>query len=102
MDKEGIGSVFGAPFAVTLTMCVTVQANALKDERVRERIVQRIVRSNLHTGFVALVGDKDLKTQKTHLGGRLWIPRTFEGDVQGLWHYICRFSSSLLRGVLSK
>ena len=30
-DEEGIGSVFGAPFAVTL-MCVTVKANALKEE----------------------------------------------------------------------
>ena len=30
----------------------------------------------------APVGEKDLKTQKTHLWGCLWIPRTFEGNVQ--------------------
>ena len=33
---EGIGSVVVAPFPVTLTMCVTVKANALNEERVRE------------------------------------------------------------------
>ena len=38
MDEEGIGSVVAAPFAVTLdlTMCITVKANGLKEERVGE------------------------------------------------------------------
>ena len=48
MDEEGIGSFFGAHFAVTLTMCVTVKENALKEERVRGRVV----RADLRTGFV--------------------------------------------------
>ena len=49
MDEEGIGSlnVVAASFAVTLTMCVTVKANALKEERVRGRDVH----ADLQTGF---------------------------------------------------
>ena len=31
---EGIGSVLVAPFPATLTLCVTVKANALNEERV--------------------------------------------------------------------
>ena len=59
---------FGAPFAVTLTMCVTVKANALKEERV----LGRVFRADLVTCALALfvasviVGDKDSKTRKTH------------------------------------
>ena len=33
MNEEGIGSVVAAPYAVTLTMCVAVQSNVLKEER---------------------------------------------------------------------
>ena len=54
------------PLAVTLTMCVTVKANALNQERVRGTDVD--VRAN--TGFccgIRTVRDKDLKTQETHL-----------------------------------
>ena len=32
MDEEGNSSVIAAPFAVTLTMCVTVKGNALTEE----------------------------------------------------------------------
>ena len=39
-----------APFAVTLTMCVTVKENTLNEERVRGRDVD--VRADLQTGFV--------------------------------------------------
>ena len=64
---EGIGSVVVAPFPVTLTMCVTVKANALNEERVRGTDVD--VRAN--TGFLVAFAqyrrDKDLKTQETHL-----------------------------------
>ena len=56
-----------APFPVTLTMCVTVKANALNEERARGTDVD--VRAN--TGFVVAFAqyrrDKDLKTQETHL-----------------------------------
>ena len=45
---EGIGSVVVAPFRVTLTMCVSVKANALNEERVRGTDVD--VRAD--TGFV--------------------------------------------------
>ena len=45
---EGIGSVVVAPFPVTLTMCVSVKANALNEERVRGTDVD--VRAD--TGFV--------------------------------------------------
>ena len=52
-----------APFPVTLTMCVTVKANALNEERVRGTDVD--VRAN--TGFVVAFAQYDLKTQETHL-----------------------------------
>ena len=39
-----------APFAVTLTMCVTVKENALNEERVRGKDVD--VRADLRTSFV--------------------------------------------------
>ena len=48
LDEEGIGSVVVASFEVALTMCVTVKANALKEERVRGRNVC----ADLQTGFV--------------------------------------------------
>ena len=56
-----------APFALTLTMCVTVKENALNEERVRGRDVD--VRVDLRTRFCGIrrVRDKDLKTQETHL-----------------------------------
>ena len=34
-SPRGMGSVVVAPFPVTLTMCVTVKANALTEEQVR-------------------------------------------------------------------
>ena len=39
-----------APFAVTLTMCVTVKENALNEERVRGRDVD--IRADLRNGSV--------------------------------------------------
>ena len=50
MDEEGIGSVFLATFAVALTMCVTVKANALKEDGELERGL--IVRADLRTAIV--------------------------------------------------
>ena len=83
---EGIGSVVVAPFPVTLTMCVTVKANALNEERVRGTDVD--VRAN--TGFVVAFAQCVTKTWrlKKRTCGKLWgrparRPRTFEGDAQG-------------------
>ena len=83
---EGIGSVVVAPFPVTLTMCVTVKANALNEERVRGTDVD--VRAN--TGFVVAFAQYVTKTWrlKKRTCGKLWgrparRPRTFEGDAQG-------------------
>ena len=55
---KGIGSVVAAPFPVTLTMCVTVKANALNEERVRGTDVD--VRAN--TGFVVAFAQYVTKT----------------------------------------
>ena len=63
-EKES-GSVVVAPFPVTLTMCVTVKANALNEERVRGTDVD--VRADTGRCGIRTVRDKDLKTQETHL-----------------------------------
>ena len=83
---EGIGSVVAAPFPVTLTMCVTVKANALNEERVRGTDVD--VRAN--TGFVVAFAQYVTKTwrlKKRTCGKLCGRParrqRTFEGDAQG-------------------
>ena len=83
---ERIGSVVVAPFPVTLTMCVTVKANVLNEERVRGTDVD--VRAN--TGFVVAFAQYVTKTWrlKKRTCGKLWgrpawRPRTFEGDAQG-------------------
>ena len=83
---EGIGSVVVAPIPVTLTMCVTVEANALNEERVRGTHVD--VRAN--TGFVVAFAQYVTKTWrlKKRTCGKLWgrparRPRTFEGDAHG-------------------
>ena len=55
-----------APFPVTLTMCVTVKANALNEERVRGRDVDVRANTSRCCG-IRTVRDKDLKTQETHL-----------------------------------
>ena len=55
---EGIGSVVVAPFPVTLTMCVTVKANALNEERVQGLDVD--VRAD--TGFVVAFAQYVTKT----------------------------------------
>ena len=64
---EGIGSVVVAPFPVTLTMCVTVKANALNEERVRGTDVDVRVDTGRCCGICTVRSDKDLKTQETHL-----------------------------------
>ena len=58
-----------APFPVTLTMCVTVKANALNEERVRLRGTDVDVRADTGRccGIRTVRSDKDLKTQETHL-----------------------------------
>ena len=83
---EGFGSVVVAPFPVTLTMCVTVKANALNEERVRGTDVD--VRAN--TGFVVAFAQYVTKTwrlKKRTCGKLRGRParrqRTFEGDAQG-------------------
>ena len=83
---EGIGGVVVAPFPVTLTVCVTVKANALNEERVRETDVD--VRAD--TGFVLAFAQYMTKIWrlKKRTCGMLWgrpgrRPRTFEGDAQG-------------------
>ena len=83
---EGIGSVVVAPFPVTLTMCVTVKANALKEEQVRGTDVD--VRAD--TGFVVAFAQCVTKTwrHKKRTCGKLWgrpgrRPQMFEGDAQG-------------------
>ena len=80
---EGIGCVVVAPFPVTLTMCVTVKANALNEEQVRGTDVD--VRAD--TTFVVAVAQYVTKTwrHKKRTCGKLWRrpgrrPRTFEGD----------------------
>ena len=98
---EGIGSVVVAPTPVTLTMCVTVKANALNEERVhgtdrcRRSCRHRPLLWHSHSTWQRL---EKLKTQETHRYGqikkkkkscgKLWgrpgrRPRTFEGDGQG-------------------
>ena len=81
-----MGSVIVAPFPVTLTMCVTVKANALTEEQVRGTDVD--VRAD--TGFVVAFAQYLTKTwrHKKRTCGKLWgrpgrRPRTFEGDAQG-------------------
>ena len=83
---EGIGSVVVALFAVTLTRCVTVKANALNEERVRGTDVD----VRVDTGFVVAFAQNVTKTWrlKKRTCGKLWgrpgrRPRTFEGDAQG-------------------
>ena len=69
MDEEGIGSVVAGPFAVTLTMCVTVKENALKEDPEPVDVC-----ADTQTGVLtwySQVGDKALKTQETHLWRRL-------------------------------
>ena len=85
---EGIGSVVVAPFSVTLTMCVTVKANALHEERVRGRDLD--VRADLQTSFVVAFAQYVANTWrfKKCTCGKLWgrpdrRPRKFEGDAQG-------------------
>ena len=80
------GRMIAAPFPVTLTMCVTVKANALNEERVRGTDVD--VRAN--TGFVVAFAQYVTKTWrlKKRTCGKLWgrpagRQRTFEGDAQG-------------------
>ena len=75
-----------APFPVTLTMCVTVKANAVNEEQVRGTDVD--VRAD--TGFVVVFAQYVTKTSrhKKRTCGKLWgrpgrRPRTFEGDAQG-------------------
>ena len=53
-----MGSVVVAPFPVTLTMCVTVKANALTEEQVRGTDVD--VRAD--TGFVVAFAQYVTKT----------------------------------------
>ena len=67
---EGIGGVVVAPFPVTLTMCVTVKANALNEERVRETDVD--VRAD--TGFVLAFAQYMTNTWrlKKRTCGKLW------------------------------
>ena len=62
---EGIGSVVVAPFPVTLTMCVTVKANALNEERVRGTDVDVRADTGRCCGIRTVRSDKDLKTQET-------------------------------------
>ena len=56
-----------APFPVTLTMCVTVKANALNEERVRGTDVDVRADTGRCCGIRTVRSDKDLKTQETHL-----------------------------------
>ena len=64
-EKES-GSVVVAPVPVTLTMCVTVKANALNEERVRGTDVDVRADTGRCCG-IRTVRDNDLKTQETHL-----------------------------------
>ena len=69
-------------------MCVTVEENALNEERVRGRDVD--VRDDLRTGFVVAFAQymtkaSRLKKRTCASCGKLWghpgrRPRTFEGD----------------------
>ena len=54
-----------APFPVTLTMCVTVKASALNEERVTDVDVR--ADTGRCCGIRTVRSDKDLKTQETHL-----------------------------------
>ena len=79
---EGIGSVVVAPFPVTLTMCVTVKANALNEEQMSTFVPTQAV--------VVAFAQYVTKTWrlKKRTCGKLWgrpgrSPRTFEGDAQG-------------------
>ena len=96
MDEEGNGSVIAAPFAVTLTMCVTVKGNALTEEWVGGMSVP--------TCRPALLCDictsrwQRLEDSGNALVETSSIHRTLEGEVQG--PYTCRFSSSLSGGAL--
>ena len=54
------------PFPVTLTMCVTVKANALNEERVRGTDVDVRADTGRCCG-IRTVRDKDVKIQETHL-----------------------------------
>ena len=56
-----------APFPVTLTMCVTVKAKALNEERVRGTDVDVRADTGRCSGICTVRSDKDLKTQETHL-----------------------------------
>ena len=86
----------------TLTMCVTVKANALKEERARGRDARADLYNNrLCYSYVASapVGHKDLqlKTQETHL----WRPRiTSVRSKETLRAVKCRFCSFLPVGAL--
>ena len=81
MDEEGNGSVIAAPFAVTLTMCVTVKGNALTEEWVGGMSVP--------TCRPALLCDictsrwQRLEDSGNALVETSSIHRTFEGEVQG-------------------
>ena len=111
-DEEVIASVVAAPFAVTLTMCVTVKANALNIERGMSSR-GRDVRANLRwTGFVryvasAPVGDKDnedLGKHRTCHDVGMWTssqgyPRRSKETFMDLT-VTCRFSSCLPGGAL--
>ena len=56
---EGIGSVVVALFPVTLTMCVTLKANALNEERVRGTDADGV---RADTGFVVAFAQYVTKT----------------------------------------
>ena len=64
------GSVVVAPFPVTLTMCVTVKANALYEERVRGTDVD--IRAD--TGFVVAFAQNGLPMNFRDLS---WSPPLF-------------------------
>ena len=95
---QGIGSVVVAPFPVTLTICVTVKANALHERGTSSRNGCR--RSCRHRPLLwhsHSTWQSRTWRLKKRTCGKLWgrpgrRPRTFEGDAQGL----CMSSVQLL------
>ena len=79
---EGIGSVTVAPFAVTLTMCVTVKANAQKEDQVWGEDVHADLWVALLCGIGTGWWQRLEDSRRNALVGTSRIPRTFEGGVR--------------------
>ena len=81
---EGIGSVVAAPFPVTLTMCVTVKANVLNEERMSTFVPTPALLWHSHRTWQRLEDSRNalvVSCGEVQLAARR--QRTFEGDAQG-------------------